>query len=249
MLDELHPRELVVARSKGSWTRRARWGLAAAVSLLMLLSASPALATPPPGTPFQGQVTCATSGCNSQTLTPFYIDGVRDPKCVANSNSPAVVYNSETNAPIGVYIDNEVDPLGSFTNRQALVNCADMESRQLILVAEYPAETNADVQPTVTVGGYGDTVGNMLEWYPYCNGRNYYKHSQLNPPPLGSMGPNGYMAQGAFIPPGCRSGATVTEQTSLWNVEWGYVNGSTFTDPGATTTIGDLIGTCENSTC
>jgi hypothetical protein len=249
MLDKFHPCQLAVVRSRATSTRRARWGLTAAAALLMLLSASPAFASPPPGTPFQGQVICATSGCNSQSLTPFYIDRVRDPNCVANSNSPAVVYNSGTNKPIGVYIDNEVDTLGSFTNRQALVNCADKESQQLILVSEYPAEANAGVQPTVTAGGYGDTVGNMLEWYPYCNGRNYYKHSQLNPPPLGPVGPNGYMAQGAFIPSGCRSGATVAEQASLWDLEWGYVNGSTFTDPGGTTTIGDLIGTCEDSAC
>jgi hypothetical protein len=182
-------------------------------------------------------------------MTPFYIDATRDSNCTAKSNEPAYLYNSGTNARIGVYIDNEVDGLGSFGNRQTLVNCADQEiPQQLILVGEYPAETNGNVQPTVT-NGQGDTVGNMLEWYPYCNGHNYYKHQQQYPPRLGSMGPNGYMAQGAFVPPGCRSGATATEQSNLWNLEWGRANGSTFSYTSGATTIGDLVGTCENSTC
>jgi hypothetical protein len=226
----------------------------------MLLAAPQAFATPPPGTPFQGQVYCATSGCNTlcsqsacdssgRAMTPFYIDGTRDPNCTANFNAPAYVYNSNSNARIGVYIDNEVDSVGSFTNRQALVNCADQEpAQQLILVTEYPAETNGNVQPTIT-SGQGDTVGNMLEWYPYCNGHNYYKHQQQYPPALGSMGPNGYMAQGPFVPPGCRSGATTIEQSNLWNLEWGYVNGSTFSYIPGATAIGDLLGTCKDTIC
>jgi hypothetical protein len=245
---------------KGSGMRRFNWGLAAAASVLMLLAAPQAFATPPSGTPFQGQVYCTTSGCNTQcsqfacdiagrAMTQFYIDGTRDPNCSANFNNPAYVYNWATNARIGIYIDNEVDGPGSFTNRQALVNCADQEApQQLILVGEYPAETNADVQPTVA-NGQGDTVGNMLEWYPYCNGHIHYKHRQQNPPPPSSTGPNGYMSQGAFVPPGCRSGATATEQSNLWNVEWGYVNGSIFTYTSGATTIGDLLGTCEDSVC
>jgi hypothetical protein len=241
--------------------RRFKCGLGAAASVLMLLLAvQPAFAAPPAGTPFQGQVYCTTLGCNTQcsqfacdssgrALTPFYVDGTRDPNCAANFNNPAYVYNSDSNAPIGVYIDNEVDSQGSFANRQALVNCTDQESpQQLILVTEYPAETNGNVQPTVT-NGQGDTVGNMLEWYPYCNGHVYYKHKQQYPAPLSSIGPNGYMSQGAFVPPGCRSGATATEQSNLWNVEWGYVNGSTFTYTAGATTIGDLLGTCEDRVC
>jgi hypothetical protein len=182
-------------------------------------------------------------------MTPFYIDGTRDPNCAANFNEPAYVYNSNSNTRIGVYVDNEVDSVGSFTNRQALVNCTDQESgQQLILVGEYPAESTDSVQPTVT-NGQGDTVGNMLEWYPYCNGRDYYKHKQQYPPALSSTGPNGYMAQGAFVPPGCRSGATAAEQSNLFNLEWGYVNGSSFTYTSGATTIGDLVGTCEDSIC
>ena len=236
-----------------------KWAMGAAVAVTMLLSAQPALAAAPAGTPFQGQVYCTTLNCNTQCdqfacdssqrpLTPFYIDGTRDPNCTADFNNPAYLYNSDSNTRIGVYIDNEVDGQGSFKYRQALVNCADQESpQQLILVGEYPAETSGDVQPTVT--GQGDTVGNMLEWYPYCNGRVYYKHKQQFPPPLTSLGPNGYVSQGVFVPPGCRSGATASEQSNLWNVEWGDVNGSSFTYASGATTIGDLLATCEDSIC
>lgn len=240
--------------------RGLKWGIGVAAVVLMLLSVQPAFATPPAGTPFQGQVYCTTFACNSQCsqfacdssgrpLTPFYIDGTRDPNCAADFNNPAYVYNSGSNTQIGVYIDNEVDPQGTFANRQALVNCEDQESpQQLILVGEWPSETTGNVQPTVT-NGQGDTVGNMLEWYPYCNGRVYYKHKQQFPPPLNSHGPNGYMSQGVFVPPGCRSGATVSQQSALWNAEWGFVNGSTFTYASGATTIGDLLGTCENAAC
>jgi hypothetical protein len=228
--------------------------------VLTVLAAAPALAAPPPGVALQGRVFCTTIGCNTQCsqfacdtagrpITPFYFDGSRDSSCVAAGNDPLAVYNSDTNARIGVYIDNEVDSLGSFTNRQALVNCADQESpQQLILVGEYPAEANGSVQPTVS-NGQGDTVGNMLEWYPYCNGHDYYKHKQQDPPALGSMEPNGYVSQGVFVPPGCRSGATAAEQSSLWSFEWGQVNGSSFTYRVGATTIGDLVATCEDSAC
>ncbi len=240
--------------------RRLKWSLTAAALVLAVLAAAPALAAPPPGVALQGQVFCTTTGCNTQCsqsacdsagrpITPFYLDGPRDSSCVAAGNDPLSVYNSNTNTRIGVYIDNEVDSLGSFTNRQALVNCADQESpQQLILAGEYPAETNGNVQPTVS-NGQGDTVGNMLEWYPYCNGHNYYKHKQQDPPALGSMGPNGYVSQGVFVPPGCRSGATTAEQSSLWNFEWGQVNGSSFAYRVGATTIGDLVATCDDTAC
>lgn len=240
--------------------RRLKWSLAAVALVLTVLAAAPALAAPPPGVALQGQVFCTTAGCNTQCsgsscdaagrpITPWYLGATGDSGCVAAGNDPAYVYNSDTNARIGVYIDNEVDSLGSFTNRQALVNCADQESpAQLILVGEYPAETNGNVQPAVSTG-QGDTVGNMLEWYPYCNGRNYYKRKQLDPPPLGSMKPNGYVSQGVFVPPGCRSGATTAEQSSLWNFEWGQVNDSSFSYRAGATTIGDLVATCEDTVC
>lgn len=235
---------------------RARWiAVLCAFAGLSLATAAPAASA----IPFQGQVYCATTGCNTtcaqfacdgsgRPLTSFYVNGARDPNCTSNANSPALVYNSNGNGVIGRYIDNEVDSLGSYTNRQALVNCADQEAAQLILVAEYPAETSGDVQPTTTTGPK-DTVGNMLEWYPYCNGRDYYKGKEKSPPPLGSSGPNGYIAQGVFVPPGCKSGATTAEQSSLWNLEWGYVNGSTFSYTSGATTIGDLLATCEDAVC
>ena len=240
--------------------RRLKLLLAVAVAVLTTLAATPAFAAAPPGPPIQGQVFCSTAGCNTQCsqfacdgagrpITPFYIDGSPDPGCTAAGNVPSYVYNSDTNLRIGVYIDNEVDSLGSFTNRQALVNCADEVSpQQLILVGEYPAETNGNVQPTVA-SGQGDTVGNMLEWYPYCNGRDYYKRKLQNPPALGAMGPNGYVSQGVFVPPGCRSGATTAEQSSLRGFEWGQVNGSSFSYKIGATTIGDLLAVCDDSVC
>jgi hypothetical protein len=231
-------------------------GLAVAASVLTLLVPA-VFAASASAIPFQGQVYCTTAGCSTscafacdsagRPLTPFYVDGTSDPKCAANFNNPLIVFDSTTKAVLGRYIDNEVDGLGSFTNRQALVNCEDQQSRQLILVGEYPAETGANVQPT-DAGGNGDTVGNMLEWYPYCKGRDYYGHKQTLPA-LGSMGPNGYMSQGVYVPPGCRSGATPTEQSSLWNTEWGNVDGSSFIYAPGATTIGDLLGTCEDSIC
>lgn len=192
--------------------------------------ASAATATSTPGSPsLHGRIACSGySGCNT-TCATFACDGLGNPmtrwyesstgdsRCSAAGNNPVKVYNSNTSAYIGVYIDNEVDSSpGVTTNRQALVNCEGNLGTQIILVGLYPAETNVELSTP-----QGQLTGDMLEWYPFCNHQVYYQNEY--PPAWDHFSGIGYITQLDFVPPGCSSGATSTQASDEWNYAWGQV--------------------------
>jgi len=189
-------------------------------------AAAPAI-TPLVAPSLGGRIACAGyPGCNTSTST-FGADAIGHPMTQWSetgsnwngacnyANFPVTITNNANGQYMGVYIDNEVDSPGSFSERSALVSCAWQYGAEVILVGMYPSE-----QHNVIDMPNGEPAGTMLEWYPYCNGTATYS---ANPPHPGNMGSEGYVVQQYYVPPGCSSGATGTEHQSEWNAAWnGY---------------------------
>jgi hypothetical protein len=193
-------------------------------------SSSQSLVTPLVAPTLGGRIACSGyAGCNTSTST-FGGDAIGHPMTQWTEtgqnmgsgcnygNFPVWMTNNAGGAHMGVYIDDSVDGNRSYTNREALISCAWNTGQQVIIVGMGMDETGQVLdQPN------GEQAGQILDWYPYCNG-NVISGATANPPSLGSISSLGYVIQQNYVRPGCSSGATGPEHTNMWNYAWGQVN-------------------------
>lgn len=200
--------------------------------VVMGLTLMGSVLTPPRASaiPLIGRMACYFSGCNTSCswqcdelqnpLTPWEegpsvpaSDGCVAPGYIANGVSYQAetawyVLNRSTNQPMNaVYVDNEVDALHNWTNREWLANCWNHKG-VFAIVSEAPAE-DWSITGQVAV---------LKEWYPYCDGT--FAHS----------GDFGYTSQ---LPPGIKGAGYITQSTNSGCIGDGTVydpvDGATYT--------------------
>lgn len=191
-----------------------------------------ALVTPLVAPTLGGRIACSGyAGCNTSTST-FGGDAIGHPMTqwsetgqnmgsgCDDGNYPVWMTNNAGGAQMGVYIDDSIDGNHSFTHREALISCAWNTGQQVIIVGMHTDETGQVLdQPN------GEQAGQILDFYPYCNG--------LPAPPstgglysLSQMSSLGFVTQQYYVPPGCSSGASQQNHTDEWNAAWKELNGT-----------------------
>jgi hypothetical protein len=180
-----------------------------------------------------GRIACSGyAGCNATSTPPLGDDNRGHPMTQWTetsqnmgsgcnySNFPVWITNNANGQDMGVFIEGDIDGDHSFTHREALIACAYNAGWQVVLVGMHTDETGQVLDMP-----NGEQAGQILYFYPYCNG--------LPAPPstgglysLSQMSSLGFVTQQNYVPPGCSSGASSQNHTDEWNAAWNELQGA-----------------------